>query len=201
MVVHPFGLTLSNELSDTFAIIHAEGARGATINNSPGNRIDRWGNGIVPSVTPYEKNAVSIDPEALPLNVELSATEQEIIPRANSATLVNFTTQSGEAVLFDIRMSDGSTPPMASEAFDTQGKSVGYVVQGGRLFARGLKDKGNIKVVWGSYITDNCTFSYHIVAKHQANNPVATIQPVRCIRPEKRNATIVQKQHTVYSGH
>ncbi|EOV6478829.1 fimbria/pilus outer membrane usher protein [Salmonella enterica subsp. enterica serovar Infantis] len=201
VVVHPFGLTLSNELSDTFAIIHAEGARGATINNSPGNRIDRWGNGIVPSVTPYEKNAVSIDPEALPLNVELSATEQEIIPRANSATLVNFTTQSGEAVLFDIRMSDGSTPPMASEAFDTQGKSVGYVVQGGRLFARGLKDKGNIKVVWGSYITDNCTFSYHIVAKHQANNPVATIQPVRCIRPEKRNATIVQKQHTVYSGH
>lgn len=136
----------------------------------------------------------------MPLNVELSATEQEIIPRANSATLVNFTTQSGEAVLFDIRMSDGSTPPMASEAFDTQGNPLGMLFRR-KTFARGLKDKGNIKVVWGSYITDNCTFSYHIVAKHQANNPVATIQPVRCIRPEKRNATIVQKQHTVYSGH
>lgn len=71
------------------------------------------------------------------MNVELSATEQEIIPRANSTTLVNFTTQSGEAMLFDIRMPDGSIPPMASEAIDAQGKSVGYVVQGGRLFARG----------------------------------------------------------------
>lgn len=191
VVAHPFGVTLSNDLSDTFAIIHAEGAGGATINNSPGNRLDSWGNGIVPSVTPYEKNAVSIDPGALPMNVELSATEQEIIPRANSATLVNFTTQSGDAMLFDIRMSDGSVPPMASEAFDSQGKSVGYVVQGGRLFARGLKDEGTIRVVWGGYDADNCTFSYHVVTTLQTDNPVATIQPVRCMRPEKRKITIV----------
>ncbi|ECG8572661.1 fimbrial biogenesis outer membrane usher protein [Salmonella enterica subsp. diarizonae] len=191
VVAHPFGLTLSNELSDTFAIIHAEGAGGATINNAPGNRLDSWGNGIVPSVTPYEKNAVSIDPDALPMNVELSATEQEIIPRANSATLVNFTTKSGDAMLFEIRMSDGIVPPMASEALDNQGKSVGYVVQGGRLFARGLKEKGTIKVVWGGYAADNCTFSYHVAAKFQTDKPVATIHPVRCMRPEKRKATVV----------
>ncbi|EAU4677858.1 fimbrial biogenesis outer membrane usher protein [Salmonella enterica] len=186
VVAHPFGITLSNDLSDTFAIIHAEGAGGATINNSPGNRLDPWGNGIVPSVTPYEKNAVSIDPEALPMNVELSATEQEIIPRANSATLVNFTTQSGEAMLFDIRMSDGSIPPMASEAFDAQGKSIGYVVQGGRLFARGLKDKGTVKVIWGRYAADHCIFSYHSVVKRQTDKPVVTILPVRCMKPQKQ---------------
>lgn len=186
VVAHPFGVTLSNDLSDTFAIIHAEGAGGATINNSPGNRLDSWGNGIVPSVTPYEKNAVSIDPDALPMNVELSATEQEIIPRANSATLVNFTTQSGEAMLFDIRMSDGSIPPVASEAFDAEGKSVGYVVQGGRLFARGLKDKGIIKVIWGQYSSDNCTFSYQSVVKRQTDKPAVTILPVRCMRPQKQ---------------
>lgn len=55
MVAHPYGVTLSNDLSDTFAIIHAEGAQGAVINNASGSRLDFWGNGIVPYVTPYEK--------------------------------------------------------------------------------------------------------------------------------------------------
>ncbi|MCX1849101.1 fimbria/pilus outer membrane usher protein, partial [Escherichia coli] len=82
VVAHPYGVTLSNDLSDTFAIIHAEGAQGAVINNASGSRLDFWGNGIVPYVTPYEKNQISIDPSNLDLNVELSATEQEIIPRA-----------------------------------------------------------------------------------------------------------------------
>ncbi|ECE0793727.1 TPA: fimbrial biogenesis outer membrane usher protein, partial [Salmonella enterica subsp. diarizonae] len=96
------------------------------------------------------------------------------------------TTQSGEAMLFDIRMSDGSIPPVASEAFDAQGKSVGYVVQGGRLFARGLKDKGTIKVIWGQSTADNCTFSYHSVVKRQTDKPAVTILPVRCMRPQKQ---------------
>ncbi len=67
-----------------------------------------WGNGVVPYVTPYEKNQISIDPSNLDLNVELSATEQEIIPRANSATLVKFDTKTGRSLLFDIRMSTGN---------------------------------------------------------------------------------------------
>lgn len=108
MVAHPYGVTLSNDLSDTFAIIHAEGAQGAVINNASGSRLDFWGNGIVPYVTPYEKNQISIDPSNLDLNVELSATEQEIIPRANSATLVKFDTKTGRSLLFDIRMSTGN---------------------------------------------------------------------------------------------
>ncbi|MDM3758780.1 fimbria/pilus outer membrane usher protein, partial [Proteus mirabilis] len=107
VVAHPYGVTLSNDLSDTFTIIHAKGAQGAVINNAPGSRLDFWGNGIVPYVTPYEKNQISIDPANLDLNVELSATEQEIIPRANSATLVTFNTQTGRSLLFDIRMPDG----------------------------------------------------------------------------------------------
>ncbi|WP_170739905.1 fimbria/pilus outer membrane usher protein, partial [Escherichia coli] len=43
VVAHPYGVTLSNDLSDTFAIIHAEGAQGAVINNASGSRLDFWG--------------------------------------------------------------------------------------------------------------------------------------------------------------
>ncbi|HAM5538849.1 TPA: fimbria/pilus outer membrane usher protein, partial [Escherichia coli] len=123
IVAHPFGVTASNDLGDTFTVIHADGAGGAVINNAPGNRLDPWGNGIVPYVTPYEKNYISIDPTALAADVELSATEREIIPRANSTTMVTFTTKTGKAMLFDVKMPDGTPPPMAAEALTADGKS------------------------------------------------------------------------------
>ncbi|MBB6652282.1 fimbria/pilus outer membrane usher protein [Proteus mirabilis] len=179
VVVHPYGVTLSNDLSDTFTIIHAKGAQGAVINNAPGSRLDFWGNGIVPYVTPYEKNQISIDPTNLDLNVELSATEQEIIPRANSATLVTFNTQTGRSLLFDIRMPDGSTPPMASEVLDEHKQLVGYVAQAGRLFTRGLPKQGQLDVIWGPNHDDKCSFTYHATRNETDMRP-QTI-PVQCI--------------------
>lgn len=97
------------------------------------------------------KNQISIDPSDLDLNVELSATEQEIIPRANSATLVTFNTQTGESLLFNIRMPDGNTPPMAAEVLDQDGQLVGYVAQAGSLFTRGLPEKV-ISALYGDLI-------------------------------------------------
>ena len=160
IVAHPYGVTMSNDLSDTFSIIHAKGARGAVINNAPGNRLDYWGNGIVPYVTPYEKNRISIDPSNLPVDMELSATEQEIIPRANSTTLVTFSTQTGNTLLFNVRLANGDVPPIAAEAFNELGASVGYVAQGGRLYVRELPSQGRLNIVWGSGIRDKCSFHY-----------------------------------------
>lgn len=164
VVAHPHGITLSNELSDTFTIIHAKGAAGATINNAPGNRLDYFGNGIVPYVSAYQKNYVSIDPSELPLDVEVAATEQEIIPRANSAILVNFSTKSGKAVLFDLQPQgdDGKLPPMASEVYDQAGNSVGFVGQGGRMLVKGIDDSGKLTIVWGENQAERCEIAYDL---------------------------------------
>lgn len=180
VIAHPYGITMSNDLSDTFAIIHAKGAGGAVINNSPGNRLDPWGNGIVPVVTPYEKNHIGIDPANLPMDVELSATEQEIIPVANSATMVTFTAQTGNSLLFDLMLSDGSAPPMAAEAFDNRGQLVGYVAQGGRLFARGLQEHGEIRVTWGAGKAENCVFNYDSLSHKRNALGIPGIKKIRC---------------------
>ncbi len=187
VVAHPYGVTLSNDLSDTFAIIHAEGAQGAVINNASGSRLDFWGNGIVPYVTPYEKNQISIDPSNLDLNVELSATEQEIIPRANSATLVKFDTKTGRSLLFDIRMSTGNPPPMASEVLDEHGQLAGYVAQAGKVFTRGLPEKGHLSVVWGPDNKDRCSFVYHVA--HNKDDMQSQLVPVLCIQHPNQEKT------------
>lgn len=36
-------------------------------------------------------------------------------------------------MLFDVKMPDGTPPPMAAEALTADGKSAGYIAQGGRL--------------------------------------------------------------------
>lgn len=167
VVAHPYGITLSNELGHTFAIIHADGASGAEIENNWGSKLDYFGNGIVPYLTPYQFNQISINPSNLPIDVDLDATSKQIIPRANSAMLIKFITQSGRIVFFDLELENGGVPPMAAEAFDQNNQPIGTVVQGGRLYSRNIADKGAITVVWGTDQQNRCQFKYQISEQDQ----------------------------------
>lgn len=162
LVAHSKGITFANDLGETFAIIHARGAAGAKVNNSSGSYLDWFGNGVVPYVSPYQINYVGIDPTPVADEVEVEATGQEIIPRANSSVLVEFKTKSGNMALFDVNLANGDVPPLAAEVFDQQDNHIGYVVQGGRVFVRGIADRGTLKVIWGSRDSEQCQFSYQL---------------------------------------
>lgn len=178
IVAHPHGITLGRELGDTFAIIHAKGAKGATIRNNTNLKLDRFGNGIVPNLTPYRINHIGISPDNIPDTVEISITGKDIIPRANTISLVDFETQLGEPILFEVKLADGTLPPIASEAQNSRGENVGYVVQGGRLFVRGDK-KDTITVIWGSDNDSQCHFNYQLSKKNMID-AYTTAQPVIC---------------------
>ncbi|RKR71756.1 fimbria/pilus outer membrane usher protein [Otariodibacter oris] len=162
IVAHPHGVTFGNDISDTFAIVSAKGASGVKINYSDNNRLDWWGNGIVPYLSPYQVNDVSLDPSSLPNNIILSSTGKKIIPRANSAVLVNFDVESSNYSIFDIVLLDGSTPPLAAEAFDEKGNLIGYVMQGGRLFTQLKSDSGVVNIRWGNSQNQQCAFQYDL---------------------------------------
>lgn len=178
IVAHPHGITLGRELGDTFAIIHAKGAKGAAIRNNTNLKLDRFGNGIVPNLTPYRINHIGINPDNIPDTVEISITGKDIIPRANTISLVDFETQLGEPILFEVKLADGTLPPIASEAQNSRGENVGYVVQGGRLFVRGDK-KDTITVIWGSNSDSQCQFNYQLSKKNMID-AYTTAQPVIC---------------------
>lgn len=163
IVAHPYGITLSQSLGDTFAIVRAKGASGAKINGLHNQKIDIFGNGIMPYLSAYERNSVSIDPDGLPINVEFSSTQKEVIPKAYTAMLVNFDSSINSMVLFDVKAESGITIPLGAEAFDQDGKLVGYVVQGGQLFASQLaKRSGRIAVRWDNTQAGKCYFDYTI---------------------------------------
>ena len=162
IVAHPHGITLGNSVSDSFMIIHAKDAAGALVTNTgQGQTLDYFGNAIVPYSTPYSINYAGIDPTNLPINVEFSATEKQVIPRANSISVVNFDSRINTMVLFKLRDQDGLMLPMSAEAKDDVGNIVGYIAQGGILFANNLsKEKGKITVMWGMDSKAQCHFDY-----------------------------------------
>lgn len=172
VVLHSKGITLANDLGETFAIIYAKGARGAKIRGSIGNEVDYFGNGIVPYVDPYTINYVGLDD--LPGNVELSATEQQLIPRANQAMLVNFSTKIGNVVFFEITNKD-DLPPLGTDVVDQENKSVGMLAQGGKIYTRGIAPIGQLNIIWGE---KRCRIDYQIPSN--TNNGKPLVMPVKC---------------------
>lgn len=155
-MAHKHGVTLANNLSDTFAIVRAKGAKGTPIIGGNGNKIDRFGNGVVSYLSPYQINRVAIDANHLPDDVEIEATAKELIPRANTTHFVEFATQVGRLVLFDV--DNVSLPPLA-QAYDADGNVIGQVVQDGRVLVRVANNAGQVKLAWSD---GKCVIDYDI---------------------------------------
>lgn len=169
IVAHPKGITLSDSVGHTFGIVHAKNGRGARLNNGLGKKLDYFGNAIVEHLTPYEYNRLGIDPTDLPINIEFDATEREVIPKANSAMLVDLNAQRNTMVLFNVSAVAGDIP-MGTEAQDDNGNVIGYVVQGGMLFANRLaKESGTISLKWGLSENERCRFDYKLPSLNDEN--------------------------------
>jgi len=148
IVAHRGGVTLSQPLSETFAIVEAKHAEGARVTNGAGVRVDRNGYAIVPYLTPFSTNDLSLDPKGLSTDIELKETSQRVAPLAGAVPLVVFKTEYGRSAVIRMRQADGSPVPFGAVVTDPAGKDIGVVGQAGKLLARGLAEKGELNVEW-----------------------------------------------------
>lgn len=165
VVAHSGGITAGPYASETFAIIHAEGAQGATVNNGQGAVIDRFGYAIMPSLAPYNNNTVSIDSRHMSANADLIGGSERIVPYAGAISRIKFETLSGRAVLINLSNPDDSRPPMGAEIFNAEGINIGMVGQGGQIYARISANSGTLRVSWGKGETEQCFVRYQLPAK------------------------------------
>ncbi|WP_454724660.1 MULTISPECIES: fimbria/pilus outer membrane usher protein [Cupriavidus] len=167
-VIHRGGVTLSQPLSDTFAIVEAPAAAGARVANAPGVRVDSRGYAVVPYLTPYSMNTVELDPKGLSTDVELRVTSQQVAPRAGAVPMLRFETISGRSALIQARRDGNAALPFGASVRDEQDKEVGVVGQAGKIFARGLQDKGVLKVSWGDDEASACRIEYALPERSKA---------------------------------
>lgn len=166
LVVHRGGVTLSNQLTDTFGIVEADGAEGARVTNSIGTIINKSGYAVLPFLLPYRMNSVTIDPEgAVSPDVEFKSTTLLVAPRLNSVVLIRFKTVTGHPILITARQPDRSDVPFGASVLDSGGSEVGLVGQDGRIYLRGIPDAGTLSARWGDAPDQQCTFTYKVILK------------------------------------
>ncbi|MFU8927986.1 fimbria/pilus outer membrane usher protein [Acinetobacter puyangensis] len=162
LAIHAGGVTFGSYLGDTFALVEAKGAEGATVINAPYSKVDRFGYVLVPSITPYRYNNLVLDPQGTSSNVEIEGGEQRIAPYAGAAVKVKFKTRMGYSVLIQSELEDDSTVPMGAEVRNADGAVIGMVGQSGQVYVRVEQQKGTLLLNWGDETAQSCLLPYQI---------------------------------------
>ncbi|WP_244196683.1 fimbria/pilus outer membrane usher protein [Paraburkholderia hospita] len=165
VVAHPGGVTFSQTVGDTFGIVEAKGAEGATVSSASGVKVDSHGYAVVPFLAAYGMNTVDIDPKGSSSDVEFVSTSERAVPRLGSVVMLKYKTVTGRAALIRAPQMGGAPLPFGADVLDANGSHVGVVAQDSRIFARGIEDKGTLVVKLGENEGDICRIQYALPVK------------------------------------
>jgi outer membrane usher protein len=176
LVVHPGGVTLANQMTDTIGIVEAIGAEGARVTNNIGTTINHSGYAVLPFLMPYRLNSINIDPDdAVSADTEFKSTSETVAPRLNSVVMIRFQTVNGRAILINAHLADGSVVPFGASVYDARGSEVGLAGQDGGMYLRGIADSGTLTVRWGDASDQQCAFKYQLPPKLKVDGPFVRI--------------------------
>lgn len=181
LAIHSGGITLGPYLSDTFALVEAKGAEGANVLNAQQVTIDSHGYALVPSLTPYRYNRITLDPQNMAGNAELIESEKRVAPLSGSASKVIFRTRSGTALLIKARFPDGEPLPLGADVLDDDGNVIGMTGQNGQIYVRSEKNKGDFIVRWGESPDERCYLPFTITDA-ESEQPMARLTAICSVR-------------------
>ncbi len=183
VVVHPGGVTLSQMLGNSAAIVSAPGAGGVSVMN--GNvRTDSRGYAVVPYLSNYQNNSISLNPTTLPDDVDITHSSLNVYPTKGAVVMANFATRVGYQALVTLQQGHQPLPFGALVTVDNASDgetNTGIVGDNGQVYLSGLPEKGQLKVKWGSSAEQQCraVFNLNKVEAPSANNPIRTVT-ARC---------------------
>ncbi|MEI2606794.1 fimbrial biogenesis outer membrane usher protein [Erwinia aphidicola] len=166
VIVHRHGITLSQPLDGTVALVSAPGAAGVNVSGWPGVRTDRGGYTAVSGLSSYRENTVSLDPTGLPDDAEVTQTDVRVVPTAGAVVAAKFSTRTGARALVTLHHPDGSpvafAAPVSAEGVDG---SAGMAGDGGQSYLTGLPERGTLRVSEGA---GSCRAGYSLPAEKSA---------------------------------
>ena len=166
LVAHSGGIVMTSGSigeTDSLALVKASGAKGARLGYGQ-NRINRSGYGVMPYMSAYRENRVSLDISTLETDVEIKNTSAVAVPRNGSVVLVNFETDEGRSLVLELERSDKGFIPLGADVLNEKNDPIGTVGQAGQAYVRGVEEKGVLRVVWGNDSASSCTVHYQIPA-------------------------------------
>lgn len=178
IVGHSAGVTLSQPLGETVALVAAPGAGDTKIRNNSGVRTDDEGYAVLPYVTAYRHNNVSLDTTSLGKNVEIDESVRDVVPTRGAVVRAKFTTHVGYRVMMVMMRPSGKPVPFGTTVAlmdDKASTDAGIVGEQGEAYLSGLPAKGSLKAQWGKEAGEHCIVHYQVDEK-QAEEALMTLQ-------------------------
>ncbi|HHQ4306971.1 TPA: fimbria/pilus outer membrane usher protein [Serratia fonticola] len=176
LVVHPQGVTLGQMLGNSVAVVSAPGAGGVEVMNG-GIRTDSRGYALVPYLSAYQHNSISLNPATLPDDVDMTNSSINVYPTKGAVVMANFATRIGYQALVTLRLNEGVIPfgtVVTVETGDSKENNTGIVGDAGQVYLSGLPEKGMLTAKWGKEPNQQCraTFNLANAATASTSNPV-----------------------------
>lgn len=145
VVAHPYGVTLSPPLSEgsSYALVRAPGASGVSVTSNTGLRTDWRGYAIVPSMTSYRENNITLDTSTLKDDVDLSQAVLHAVPTREALVLADYETSVGYRAWLHLTYNG---KPVPFGAVVSTGKTEGITGDNGQVYLSGLNDNAEIIV-------------------------------------------------------
>lgn len=169
MLLHEDGLTLSQPLGETVALVKAPGIAGAAVQNEVGVKTDFRGYTAVPYLSAYRRSEITLDTETLPEDVDVEIATRKVVPTRGAVVLADFKGHVGQRALVTLRRTNGEPVPFGAVAVLEQPEESAskaswssIVGDNGEVYLSGMQPDGNIKVTWGRSSRLYCIAHYHI---------------------------------------
>lgn len=172
IVATRYGVTLSQSLGDTMALIRAPGAADVRVENSTGARTDWWGYTVMTNLQPYRRNKVNLDPLSAGPDVTLGINSQTVTPLRGAVVLANFSTAVGRQLLITLTRAGkplpfGTTVTLVKDASVVEDNALsqrmGIVGDAGQVYMSGMPDSGELDVIWAEGSDGQCRVPYRLV--------------------------------------
>lgn len=153
------GIELSNQLSDTFAIVRAPGLKGAAVQGHRYLTTDNQGKAIYSGLTPYRENSLTLDLSHTDSDVSLLGNRRSLAPYRGAVVLTEFETDSRKPWYLRAEQANGDPLPFGHEVMNEAGEYIGLVGQGSLLFMRANEIPPQIRVELDKALQQFCTIA------------------------------------------
>jgi outer membrane usher protein len=141
------GLFFAPLIDESFAIVSGAGANTPVLSNTRRvTRTDSHGRALVPYLSSYQENVVSIDPSELAVDLRPARTEAVVIPGDRAGVIVDFGVERIAAAVVILVDAAGTPLPVGSVVLLEGAEEQAVVGFDGRTYLTGLASQNRITV-------------------------------------------------------
>jgi outer membrane usher protein len=124
----------SRPITDSFGLVSVGDLEGIRVfhEGQPVGRTDKHGQVMLPRLTPYSSNRITIDERDIPIDVAIRDRDMRIVPQFRSGALAQYDARRRASAILEVQLADGSHLPAGTEV---QLAGVRYFAgHGGEIF-------------------------------------------------------------------